>query len=91
MDNVKDAPDTVGGISANPRAVEPVLQNLNKALQDDSSQIILSGQIKHAVENCDGACQAFQSYVEHRMKHSTEDKAFWIDSWKIEFVRAGTN
>jgi hypothetical protein len=83
IDNVKDAPGTVKDISADLRAVEPVLQSLNKALQDDPSQIMLSDQIKTAVENCDRACKAFQSQVEHWLKHSAEDKIFWIDRWKI--------
>ncbi|KAH8701327.1 hypothetical protein GQ44DRAFT_586082, partial [Phaeosphaeriaceae sp. PMI808] len=83
VDNIKEAPDTVRGISTDLRAVQPVLQSLDKALHDDSSQIVLSNQIKYAVENCDRACRAFQSQVEHWMEHSTEDKMFWIDRWKI--------
>lgn len=79
----EDTPDTVKGISADLRAVEPMLQNLKNTLQDDSSQIIPCDQIKHAVENCDRACVAFQSRIEHWMKHSTEDKIFWVDRWKI--------
>jgi len=83
IDNVRDAPSTVKDISSDLRAIEPVLQNLNRALQGDSSQIILSDQIKPAVENCDRACMAFQSQIERWMKHSKEDKIFWVYSWKI--------
>ncbi|XTI90271.1 hypothetical protein V2W45_1522116 [Cenococcum geophilum] len=78
----EDTPDTVKGISADLRAVEPMLQNLKNTLQDDSSQIIPCDQIKHAVENCDRACVAFQSRIEHWMKHSTEDKIFWLSDCK---------
>jgi hypothetical protein len=81
--NVKDAPDTVRSVGTDLQAVEPVLQNLDKALQDGTTQFILSNQIKYAVENCDRACKVFQSQVEHWMKHSTEDKMFWMDRWKI--------
>ncbi|PZD22954.1 hypothetical protein A1F96_10685 [Pyrenophora tritici-repentis] len=83
IDNVKDAPDTVRSVSIDLQAVEPVLQNLDKALQDGTSQIVLSNEIRYAVENCDRACKVFQSRVKHWTKHSTEDKMFWMDRWKI--------
>jgi hypothetical protein len=83
IDNVKDVPVTVRSVSTDLQAVQPVLQNLDKALQDGTSQIVLSDQIKHAVENCNRACKDFQSQVEHWLKHSTVDKMFWIDRWKI--------
>ena len=83
IDNVKDAPGTVKDISTDLRAVEPVLQDLKRAVQDDPSQVILSNQIGLAVENCDRACKAFQLQVERWMKHSKEDKIFWIYRWKI--------
>ncbi|RYN76416.1 hypothetical protein AA0119_g13577 [Alternaria tenuissima] len=83
IDNVKDAPDTVRSVGTDLQAVEPVLQNLDKALQDGTSQIVLSNEIKYAVDNCDRACRSFQSQVEHWMKHSTEDKMFWMDRWKV--------
>ena len=76
LDNVKDAPGTVRDISADLRAVEPMLQNLKDALQDSASQITLGDQIRPAVENCDRACKAFQSQVDRWMKHSKEDKIF---------------
>lgn len=83
IDNVKDAPDTIKDISADLRAVELVLQNLSKALQNNPSQIILSDQIKSAVKNCEKACVAFQSRIEHWTRHSTEEKTFWVDKWRI--------
>lgn len=85
IDNIREAPTSIASISSDLRAVRPALQSLARALQDSSSQIILSEQIKHAVESCDIACRAFQSQVEHWMKHSTEDKMFWMDRWKIAF------
>ena len=83
IDNVKDAPGAVRDISADLRAVEPVLQNLKDALQDGSSQITLGDQIRPAVENCDRACKAFQSQVDRWMKHSKENKIFWMSRWKV--------
>ena len=83
IDNVKDAPATIKDISADLRAVESVLQDLNAKAQDGSSQIIQSNQIGPAVENCDRACKAFQLQVERWMQHSEEDKIFWISRWRI--------
>ena len=83
IDNVRDAPSTVKDISADLRAVEPVLRNLEKALQDSSAQIILSDQIRYAVENCEKACIAFQLQIELWMKHSTEEKTFWMDKLRV--------
>lgn len=83
IDNVKDAPGIIKDISADLRAIESVLQDLNKKVQDGSSQIIRSNQIGPAVENCDRACKAFQLQVDRWMKHSKEDKIFWISRWKI--------
>jgi hypothetical protein len=83
IENVRDAPSTVTDISADLRAVETVLQKLDNAPQGDSSQTILSDHIRHAVENCDRACVTFQSQVEHWMRHSTEEKTFWMDRWRI--------
>lgn len=59
------------------------MQDLNAKVQDGSSQIIRSNQIGPAVENCDRACKAFQLQVDRWMKHSKEDKIFWISRWKI--------
>ncbi|PVH69236.1 hypothetical protein DL98DRAFT_474010 [Cadophora sp. DSE1049] len=83
IDNIKDAPGTIKDLSADLRVFESVLQELNANVQDDSLQIIRSSQIGPAVENCDRACKAFQSRVERWMKHSKEDKIFWISRWKI--------
>jgi hypothetical protein len=83
IDNVKDAPGTIKDICTDLRAIESVLQDLNAKVQDGSSQIIRSNQIGPAVENCDRACKAFQLQVERWMKHSKEDKIFWISRWRI--------
>lgn len=83
IDNVKDAPVTMKNISADLRTVEPILQSLKRELQGNSLQIMGNDQIRHAVENCDRACTAFQSRIEHWTRHSTEDRTFWIDRWKI--------
>ncbi|MCJ1312307.1 hypothetical protein MMC25_005981 [Agyrium rufum] len=83
IDNVKDAPRTIKDISADVRAIESVLQDLNTKVQNESSQLIRSNQVGPAVENCDRACKAFQLQIERWTKHSNEDAIFWISRWKI--------
>jgi hypothetical protein len=83
IDNTKDVPDTIKSVRADLQAVEPVLHNLHTALQRDDSQIVLSDQIKPAVENCNRACTAFQSVLAQWMRRSTEDKIFWTNRWRV--------
>ncbi|KAJ4350308.1 uncharacterized protein N0V89_008929 [Didymosphaeria variabile] len=67
IDKIKDDPDTIKGVSTDLHVIQPVLQNLVKLAQDNSSPIILSEQITHA----------------HWLERSTEDKIFWIDRWRV--------
>jgi hypothetical protein len=83
IDNVKDVPDAIKSIRVDLQAVEPILRNLHTALQGDDTQIVLSDQIKPAVENCNRACTTFQSLLDHWMRHSTEEKTFWMDRWRV--------
>jgi hypothetical protein len=83
IDNIKDAPDTIRNIKLDLQAVEPVLRNLSMAAQNDDSQMVLSTEVRSAVENCSRACTAFQSLIDRWMKHSTEDKTFWMDRWRV--------
>jgi hypothetical protein len=83
IDKIKEAPDTIKGVSTDLRVIQPVLQSLVRIVQDSPSEIVLSEQIKHAVENCERACGTFHLQVKHWREHSTEDKMFWIDRWKV--------
>jgi uncharacterized membrane protein YccC len=56
------------------RAVGTVLRHLDTALQGDVLQIVLSEDIKFAVENCARACTAFQTLLDHWMRHSMEER-----------------
>jgi hypothetical protein len=80
---IKEAPDTIKGVSTDLRVIQPVLQSLVRTVQDSPSEIVLSEQIKHAVVNCERACGTFLLQVEHWMEHSTEDKMFWMDRWEV--------
>jgi hypothetical protein len=89
IDNIKDVPNTVKSIGVDLQAVEPVLRHLDTALQGDISQIVLSDEIKSAMENCARVCTAFQTLLGHWMRHSIEEKTFWMDRWKIGSIWAG--
>ena len=59
IDNIKDAPDTIRNINLDLRAAEPVLRKLDTASQSDGSQIVLSAEVKSAMENRNRACTDF--------------------------------
>ena len=83
IDNIKDAPDTIRNINLDLRAVEPVLRKLDTASQSDGLQIVLNAEVKSAVENCNRACTDFKMLLSGWMKHSTEEKIFWADRWRV--------
>lgn len=83
IDGVKGAPEVIKSVSTDLRVIQPTLQSLLRTVQDDSSQVVLSEQIKDAIENCERACGTFRLQVEHWMERSTQDKMFWVDRWKV--------
>ncbi|KAF2016554.1 hypothetical protein BU24DRAFT_422914 [Aaosphaeria arxii CBS 175.79] len=83
IENIREAPVIVLSISNDLRTIQPVLQSLAGAMQNNSSQIVLNEQIQFAVKNCKKGCNAFQLQVEHWMRRSTGDKMFWVDRWKV--------
>jgi hypothetical protein len=83
IDNIKDAPDTIRNIKLDLQAVEPVLRSLDTASQSDGSQIVLGAEVKSAVVNCNKACTDFQALLSRWMKHSSEEKTFWMEGWRV--------
>jgi hypothetical protein len=83
IDNIKDVPDTIRNIKSDLQAVEPILRSLNTAARNDGMQIVLSVEVKSAVANCDRACTDFQALLSRWMKHSSEEKTFWMDRWNV--------
>ena len=83
IDNIKDVPATIKGIKVDLQAIEAVLHSLCRELPNDSSQILLNDNIKRAAENINVACTTFRAKLERWMRHSTEDKAFWADRWRV--------
>jgi hypothetical protein len=87
IDNIKNAPDTVKDIKVDLQAIEPVLRQLHTALRLDNHHILLSEEIKSALENCSGACEKFQASLEHWMKRSGDGRTFWMDRWRFGLFR----
>ncbi len=83
IDNVKSAPNTIRNIKVDLQLVEPVLHNLDAACRSDDTQIVLRPEVRSAVENCGRACKEFGVLIGHWMRHSSEDKTFWVDRWRV--------
>lgn len=83
IDSFSEAPDTVKNVRVDLNAIRPVLQNLLKVIQGNPSQISFSEHIAQAIQNCETACRVFQLQVERWMRHSSKDKLFWVDRWKV--------
>ena len=83
IDNIKNAPDAIKNIKVDLWTIEPVLRHLNTALQGGELKILLNTETKSAVYNCDRARKAFQASLDHWMRHSTGDKTFWMDRWRV--------
>ena len=85
--DIKDVPTALGNIRSDLQAVEPVLQKLITDLEREDSQVLPTGAIKSAVENCNSACSTFKKRLDHWMRHATKYKAFWAE-W-TDRVRVG--
>jgi hypothetical protein len=83
IDNIRDVPKTVKSVRVDLQAVEPILHQLDKALHNDESQVVLREEIKPVVQNCDRACTSFQAALDRWTRHSTEEKTFWMDRWRV--------
>ena len=83
ISNLKDVPDTIREIKSDLQSVGPILNNLHTTAQSDSTQIVLSAEVKSAVANCRRACTDFHSLLNRWMRYSTQDKTFWMDRWRV--------
>ena len=91
--DIKDVPTALGNIRSDLQAVEPVLQELRTGLESEDSQVLLIGDIRGAVENCNSACSAFQRSLDYWMRHATKYKtswAEWTDRVKVGIFEQGT-
>ena len=82
INDIKDAPRAIKDIRADLIVIESVLDDANAK----SMHIPENSQIGPAVANCDRACKSFQVQITHWMKHSKEDKMFWLTRWKVGFI-----
>lgn len=87
ISDIQDVPTALANIRSDLQAVEPVLQNLRTELESEGSEVLLTNDIKCAVENCNSACSVFQESLDHWMRHAIKHKAFWAQ-W-TDRVRVG--
>lgn len=83
IENIKDAPKAVQSVKVDLQSLTSVLHNLQSACRSDEHQITLSSEVEAAVENCKTACEDFQTLLGRWTKHSTEDKTFWTERWRV--------
>jgi small nuclear ribonucleoprotein (snRNP)-like protein len=87
VNNIKGVPDAISGIKTDLQSIAPILSNLDTVCKTDDTQIALKPEIKAAVSNCEKSCTEFTATIEHWMRHSTVDKAFWVNRWRVALFR----
>ena len=83
VDNIKGAPDAIRNIRVDLKAIESALQNLETAFNSNDQTIDVTTSIQSAVKSCESACSDFQTQLQRWMRHSSEDRTFWMDRWKV--------
>ena len=83
IDNVKSVPEAISNVKSDLQAVQPVLKQLEQSEQSGGHKTLLIDEIKPAVQNCGRACDAFQKQLDHWMRHSSADKTFWADRFRV--------
>jgi hypothetical protein len=91
IENIKDAPETIGNVKRELESVEGVLNTLEKTLRDenilskDFEELVGGANVESAMKNCEGACKRFQSTLKKWWKHSTDTDIHWWDRAKVGF------
>ncbi|KAF3005618.1 hypothetical protein E8E13_002567 [Curvularia kusanoi] len=83
IENIKDAPATLKDLSYDLSILSPILDALLETVRNRPEQIVLNEQIVRATASCNTACTSLQSQMYHWTKHSTKEKMFWYDKWKV--------
>ncbi|KAF7535317.1 hypothetical protein G7Z17_g13225 [Cylindrodendrum hubeiense] len=87
IDNIRNAPEAVQNIRDELQLVKPLLTQLDSAINEQRSGLILGQEINLALENCHRVCTKFNESLNHWMRHSTDQKISMIDNVKIGFLR----
>ncbi|KAJ0415416.1 hypothetical protein BJY00DRAFT_293548 [Aspergillus carlsbadensis] len=80
--NLKDVPQTIANIKGDLQSLQAVLEKLQQTLKEDAS-LVLNDVVIQTVQDCDSACKSFQAVIARWMRHSTEEKTFWADRWRV--------
>ncbi|RMJ17206.1 hypothetical protein CDV36_003147 [Fusarium kuroshium] len=87
IDRVRNAPEAVRSIQDEIEQLKPILTQLESAINEGRSGLILGTEIKLALENCHRVCTKFSESLNHWMRHSTDNQMSMIDSAKIGILR----
>jgi Fungal N-terminal domain of STAND proteins len=92
IEAIQEAPVAIANISEDLQAVDAILRSLNKALQgpqlsDELKTSIENGTLQSAVQSCQDLCNEFSTALKRWMKHSTENKTFWLDRATAGYLR----
>jgi hypothetical protein len=90
IDAIKSVPDTVRDVRNELAALDEVLRHLQQlpvsAAQNTTQGLLASLSIMRSLENCEGACKRFGEWLNHEMRHSTEDKTSKIDRSRVALL-----
>ncbi|RSL90927.1 hypothetical protein CEP51_000480 [Fusarium floridanum] len=87
IDRVRNAPEAVRSIQDEIEQLKPILTQLESAINEGRSGLILGTEIKLALENCHRVCTKFSESLNHWMRHSTDNQMSMIDRAKIGILR----
>lgn len=87
--NIRDAPDAIRSIDDELKALRPVLGELDKTLQNDSS-VILGNEINVVLANGDRVCTKLGDKLAHWTRHSTDQDTSKRDRWSIGLLKQGS-
>ncbi|WXC67337.1 hypothetical protein SNK03_013122 [Fusarium graminearum] len=87
INNIRHAPESLRSIQSELAQLKPLLARLDFAISETPAELVLSPEIKLALENCNRACTDFSVFLTHWTRHSNGDKSSFFDNAKIGVLR----
>ncbi|KAM6510064.1 hypothetical protein FALCPG4_017693 [Fusarium falciforme] len=87
IERIRNAPKAMRNIQDEIQQLKPILTQLESAIDEGRSGLILDSEIKIALENCHRVCTKFSESLNHWMRHSIDHQMSMIDSAKIGILR----
>ncbi|QPC80231.1 hypothetical protein HYE68_010983 [Fusarium pseudograminearum] len=87
INNIRHAPESLRSIQSELAQLKPLLARLDFAISETPAELVLSTEIKLALENCNRACTDFSASLTHWTRHSNGDKSSFFDNAKIGVLR----